>query len=61
MPTTTPAEILGTVEEIVDETSVDEQDHEIVKNIVEVSSDNTFILPTNISVSLPVAGDKPIL
>jgi len=56
MPTTTPAEILSTVEEIVDETSVDEQDHEIVKNIVEVSSDNTFILPTNISVSLPVAG-----
>ncbi len=58
MPTTTPAEILSTVEEIVDETSVDEQDHEIVKNIVEVSSDNTFILPTNISVSLPVAGNR---
>ena len=58
MPTTTPAEILSTVE--VEETSV-EQEHEVVKNIVEVSSDNTFVLPTNISVSLPVSGNTAIL
>ena len=45
------ADILTTVENITTEQCVEE---EVVKNIVEVSSDNTFVLPASISVSIPV-------